>query len=144
MDFASVCQHVQDDWSLREEEPKDVSVFQHKVFSFKKTRRLLKKVEFDHVFKNAKKVTTEKLITLHCQNNLGYARVGFAVSKKNVKTASMRNHLKRLCRESFRKQHLPGVDVVILAKKGFMKAHYQNIENELRCVWKKLSVSFEP
>ena len=53
---------------------------------------------------------------------MGVSRLGMVVSKKNVGLAVERNRIKRLIRESFRKQLQlyvdPGMDVVFLAQKG--------------------------
>lgn len=49
------------------------------------------------------------------------ARLGLVVAKRNVKLAVARNKLKRLIRESFRRQQvqLNGLDVVVVVKKDF-------------------------
>ncbi len=43
-------------------------------------------------------------------------RLGMVVSKRNTALAINRNKLKRLIRESFRKQVLPPLDVVVLTR----------------------------
>ena len=54
------------------------------------------------------------------ENGLDHARLGISVSRKKVKTAAVRNRLKRLYREAFRlsKAELPaGLDLVIVPRR---------------------------
>lgn len=84
---------------------------------FSRTRRLLKKNEFDQVFQNANKVVSPHFIFLYRDNTLGFARLGLALSKKMIAKAHDRTRIKRLLRETFRvSQDLPAVDVVVLAR----------------------------
>lgn len=48
------------------------------------------------------------------------ARLGFIISKKNVRTAVARNRIKRITREVFRRNYpnLPALDIIFLARKG--------------------------
>lgn len=48
------------------------------------------------------------------------ARIGFILSKKNIRTAVARNRVKRIAREVFRLKHaqLPALDIVVLGRKG--------------------------
>jgi ribonuclease P protein component len=59
------------------------------------------------------------------------ARLGIVVAKRNVKLAVERNKLKRLIRESFRRQQeqLSGLDVVVVVKQNFNLA--ANEKNKL-------------
>jgi ribonuclease P protein component len=56
------------------------------------------------------------------QGECPQARLGIVVAKRNVKSAVARNKVKRLIRESFRKQQeqLSGLDVVVVVKKDFV------------------------
>jgi ribonuclease P protein component len=51
-------------------------------------------------------------------NDLGYARLGLAISKKSLKTATERNRVKRVVRESFRAHagDVGGFDVVVVGR----------------------------
>lgn len=48
------------------------------------------------------------------------ARLGFIISKKNVRFAVARNRVKRIAREVFRKNYhqMPPLDIIFLARKG--------------------------
>lgn len=76
-------------------------------------------------------------------NGLDYARLGLAISKRNVRTAVKRNRIKRLARECFRKyqDRLTGFDVVVVSRKGINMAEapeitqslYKHLEKISRC-----------
>ncbi|MBI5360282.1 MAG: ribonuclease P protein component [Planctomycetes bacterium] len=89
-----------------------------KKYGFTKKERLLKRAEFDRVFKNGRIVRDTVLKTHWMPNGLEYSRLGIVISRA-VKTAVARNRLKRLCREAFRlnKHVLPkGLDIIIIPK----------------------------
>ena len=74
--------------------------------------------------------------------NLGKSdsRLGIIVAKKNVKLAVQRNRIKRLLRESFRNKRdsLPNIDIIVLAKKGADLVNNQECVQELDYLWRKL------
>jgi len=109
------------------------------VFDFKKTQRLLKKKDYDHVFDQAKKIATSEFIILSRENNLGYARLGLALSKKMIAKAHDRNRIKRVLRESFRQTQLPAVDMIFLARQGIAKQTNSSINSKLGKTWEKLN-----
>jgi ribonuclease P protein component len=57
-------------------------------------------------------------------NAEGYARLGLAIAKKCARRAVDRNRLKRLVRESFRKQRLslPRADLVVMCRRDAVAA----------------------
>ena len=112
------------------------------MFSFKKTQRLLKKSEYDHVFVQAKKFVTADFVLLYRENDLGYARLGLALSKKMIAKAHDRNRLKRLLRECFRQTQLPAVDIVFLARTGVAKQTNSGINSKLSKTWEKLTACY--
>ncbi|MGC1181863.1 ribonuclease P protein component [Legionella sp.] len=109
------------------------------MFAFKKAQRLLTKNDYDHVFKQAKKIVTSEFIILFRGNNLGYARLGLALSKRMITKAHDRNRIKRLIRESFRQNKLPAIDVIFLAREGVAKKVNANINTKLGKSWEKLA-----
>ncbi|HVT62141.1 MAG TPA: ribonuclease P protein component [Legionellaceae bacterium] len=107
---------------------------------FSRSRRLLKKTDYDHVFEHAKKMASPHFTFLYRDNSLGHARLGLALSKKMIAKAHDRSRIKRLIRETFRvHQHLASIDVIVLAKPRL--AHIQNTElrQDLEALWFKLS-----
>ena len=110
------------------------------MYEFDKKRRLLKKIEYDYVFEKAKKIVTTEFIFLYRENTIGHARLGLALSKKLISKAHDRNRLKRLLRETFRTQNLPGIDIIVLARKGVGSIKNPIIYNKLSQVWVNLCV----
>ena len=64
-------------------------------------------------------------------------RLGFAIARKQVKKAIERNALKRLFRESFRKnQHrLPARDMVVMVRSEILAAEAADIRHALEQHW---------
>lgn len=111
---------------------------------FDKTRRLLKKSEYDHVFAEAKKIVNTEFIILYRDNLVGHARLGLALSKKMIAKSHDRNRVKRILREAFRTdKRLPSVDMVLLARPGVAKVPNSIISAKLSNAWNKLSASYE-
>ena len=113
------------------------------MFSFKKTQRLLKKNDYDHVFKQATKMVTSEFIILFRNNKLGYARLGLALSKKMISKAHDRNRIKRLLREGFRQRQLPAIDVIFLARQSIAKYSNLDINTKLRKTWEQLIYCYD-
>ncbi|TAL59212.1 MAG: ribonuclease P protein component [Legionella sp.] len=113
------------------------------MFDFKKTQRLLNKTDYDRVFEKAKKMVTPNYIVLYRKNNLGYARLGLALSKKMVAKAHDRNRIKRLLREGFRQEHLPSVDIIFLARSDVAKETNSNINTQLSKTWENITLYYD-
>ena len=113
------------------------------MFVFKKAQRLLTKNDYDHVFEQAKKIVTTEYVVLYRKNNLGYARLGLALSKKMIAKAHDRNRIKRLLREGFRQRQLPAVDIVFLARSGVAKKTNSCINTQLSKTWEKLTTCYD-
>ncbi|PJE07477.1 MULTISPECIES: ribonuclease P protein component [Legionella] len=105
---------------------------------FDKTRRLLQKSDYDHVFAQAKKLVTPEFIVLCRINALGNARLGLAISKRMIPKAHDRNRMKRLIRETFRTTRLPAMDVIFLARHGLAEKENKTIIAGLGKIWDKL------
>jgi ribonuclease P protein component len=113
------------------------------VHCFNKSQRLLKKNEFDFVFKQAKKMVTSELVLLFRTNTVGHARLGLALAKRIIPKAHDRNRVKRMVRESFRTRQLPPIDVVVLARKGVENINNSITIAKLSKAWDKLSALCE-
>lgn len=66
---------------------------------------------------------------LRADNDLGYARLGLVVAKKNAKRANKRNYMKRVLREWFRlhRHQLGGEDVVVRVRQLFGPAERMSV-----------------
>lgn len=73
-------------------------------------------------------------------NGLPHARLGLAVSRKNLKTAVGRNRVKRLARESFRlnQDRLSGLDLVVLSRRETGQMDNQALTKALERLWSEL------
>lgn len=111
------------------------------MYCFTKTRRLLKKQEYDYVFEKAKKTTSENFTFLYRDNKIGQARLGLVLSKKIIAKAHDRNRVKRMIRESFRqKADLPALDIIVLAKPTIKHASNATLFDNLELTWNKISL----
>lgn len=111
-------------------------------FSYPRRLRLLTGRDFQSVFDDVQlKVPDQPLLILSRPNNLGQARIGFVISKKNVRLAVKRNRVRRIIRESFRlNQHnLPAVDIIILARKGLGEMENQDVHKLMKKSWSRLN-----
>ena len=81
--------------------------------------RITNAKEFAHIFKKGQHSQSQfwKLVANNSGNS--FSRLGLAISKKDYKKAVDRNHLKRLARETFRKNQsvLGHLDFIVMAKK---------------------------
>lgn len=111
-----------------------------KSYSFTKSSRLLKKAEFDFVFKSAKRLAQPAFTVLTRPNQLDRPRLGLIIAKKTAKKAVQRNRVKRITRETFRlNQHeLPNVDMVVLSKKGISEIDSSELFKQFEKICAKL------
>ena len=103
--------------------------------------RLLKAAEYSRVFKNPTRSSDRYLTILAVPGDLTYARLGLAISKKNIRRAVDRNRIKRLIRESFRLKQadLPPIDLVVMARPVTKSANNQQILQSLQQHWNRLN-----
>ena len=108
---------------------------------FRKNNRLLIKKDFNSVFKNSRKTKDSNFTVLYIKNNKTEPRLGLIISKKNCKFAYKRNKLKRIIRESFRKNIslLVGHDIVVLNKHTTYNNDTHILTESLMRHWIKIS-----
>lgn len=99
--------------------------------------RLTHPAEFKYVFDHPCKSSDRDFTVLCRANRLEFPRLGMAVAKKQVKTAVARNRIKRLIRESFRRNHpgLEGMDIVVLVRRGAVRLKNRQILETLEQHW---------
>jgi len=80
------------------------------------------------------------LTVLAQKKGLSGARLGLAIAKKNVKRAVKRNLIKRVVRESFRRQkeRLSGYDFVILCRHKAANATKKELALSIHKHWERL------
>jgi ribonuclease P protein component len=106
---------------------------------------LLDAASYDRVFKRAKKSSDEFFSVLWRTNVLSEARLGLAISKKNIKRAVDRNRVKRVVRESFRlhQDSLSGLDIVVLSRRGLQVGDSARVRNSLEKHWERIAKAAE-
>lgn len=108
---------------------------------FARQQRLLKPSDFKHVFARPVKQGDSYLTLLARDNKLSYARLGLAISKKQLRRAVDRNRIKRLARESFRhhQQNLAGLDIVVMVRSKVITLSNAEFFETLEMHWQKLT-----
>lgn len=106
---------------------------------FKKNQRLITKAQYKQVFEKPDKVVMKEFLFLVRASSMDKARLGLAISKKNVAKATDRNRIKRLIRESFRQSSLEEVDVVALARRGLHTLSNRELHCKLKKAWEKVN-----
>ena len=105
--------------------------------SFPRRLRLTRASDYQQVFKNNFR-RGDDCITILVGNREGEApRIGFAIARKQVARAVQRNALKRLFRESFRKNRhrLPSRDMVIMVRRQILAQEPAEIRASLQRHW---------
>ena len=108
---------------------------------FTRDFRLLSPADFKSVFDGAQhKVSCRYILMLAIKQQTSQTRLGMVVAKKNVSKSVERNRIKRLIRESFRhaRLQLPGLDIVVLIRKGLDNLPNFVISSKIDALWKDL------
>ena len=108
---------------------------------FAKSNRISSPKDYSQIFKSSYRSADEIFLVLARKNNLNQARLGLAISKKNVIRAASRNQIKRVIRESFRhnKKKLSGLDVVVVAHRKQIIINNKTIIESISAHWKNIS-----
>jgi ribonuclease P protein component len=108
---------------------------------FQKQRRLLTPSEFSNVFKKSQRAVDSHFLVLARENDLDRSRLGLVVSKQKLRKAVSRNRIKRIIRESFRKNNgiLSGLDLVVLPQKQSGDVKRELLWESLNTHWRKVS-----
>ena len=102
-------------------------------------RSIPSKESFKEIFSSPdKKFSTNNILILCKSNNLGFARIGVAIRKKDTKLAVDRNNIKRKIKGSFRSKvlELPAKDFVVYVKKN-LTGKEKDLQKDLDSIWDK-------
>ena len=101
---------------------------------FGRDRRLRTRTEFDRVFRKGTRIEGRLFVMIGLPNDRPEHRLGLAVSRK-VGGATVRNRVRRLLRESFRKLDAAdgrGFDLVVVARTEIVGRKQAEVDRELR------------
>lgn len=113
---------------------------------FPRRARLAGPSAFSRVFAHPAKSGDRHFTVLACPNGLAYPRLGLAISRKVARSAVARNRIKRIIRESFRRQQaqLAGLDWVVMGRAGLTESDNAVLFASLQRHWRKLAQSCAP
>jgi ribonuclease P protein component len=107
-------------------------VAKEKIEAFPHHVRIVRSSEYRALYKAGKKIHSERFVLFCRANNLGHPRLGITVSRK-VGGAVVRNRIKRLLKEIFRKSLIQTprqIDIVFNAKSGCAGVSYAELRTE--------------
>lgn len=104
-----------------------------------KEERIKKNSHFRYIYNRGRSLSNDILVMYIFRNGKNTNRVGISVSKKIGKSV-VRNRIKRLIKESFRRnKHMfkTGYDIIFIARKKAAEANYLEIEESIKFLVKK-------
>jgi ribonuclease P protein component len=113
--------------------------------TLKKADKLLKRREFIELQNTGKKITNRHFVALASPGKTERTRLGITVSKK-VGNAVVRNRIKRISREYFRKNRelfVGSLDINIIAKRSVADSTTDQVFAALQDLYNRIENSFE-
>ena len=107
---------------------------------FPRNERIVHGAEYRSIYSSGTKLHSERFVLFSRDNGLVHHRLGITVSRK-IGGAVVRNRIKRLFREVFRKSkaEIPyHLDLVLNAKRGCAGARYNDLREEFLCAVRKI------
>jgi ribonuclease P protein component len=101
---------------------------------------LLKPAEFRNVFATGKRIRCRAFTLTASINVLQHPRLGLAISRKSASRAVDRNRIKRVIRESFRRNAttMRSVDIIVQATSIARTQSNDSLSRKLEELWCKL------
>jgi ribonuclease P protein component len=102
--------------------------------------RLSRAADIRRVFQSGLKISNAYVTIRARRRPLRTPRLALAVSRKHVGSAVKRNRIKRITRESFRRNTdiLAGLDVVVISRAGISRADNVALRESLDAEWIRL------
>lgn len=112
----------------------------HKTYAFPSLLRIRERPDYQKTFRQGRRLYSPYYILYYRQNALNHPRMGVITSKKNIRKAFRRNTVKRVTRETFRRQQniLKKVDIVLVAQKQSNNASNEELRQCLESLFAKL------
>lgn len=106
--------------------------------------RVRRRPEFLHAYEQGRKHHARFMTMFACQSSAGAARLGVSATRK-FGPAVVRNKAKRRARELFRHHKpMPGVDLVIIPRRGFDTVTYAELVSDFLAALRRLRVPMAP
>jgi len=108
---------------------------------FPRSVRIVRSLDYQALYKTSSKIHSPHFVLFGCCNTLGHCRLGITASRK-VGGAVVRNRVKRLFREIFRRtlNQIPNrFDMVVNVKSGCGNVCYEDLRVEFLAAVKKLA-----
>ncbi|MBU0895173.1 MAG: ribonuclease P protein component [Candidatus Omnitrophica bacterium] len=89
--------------------------------TFRKKEHILKSKDFRVIYKRGRSFRKSGFVLAVMPNDLPNSRLGFSISSANIKRACIRNRIRRLFREFYRKnkpRFKPAFDMVVIVRKN--------------------------
>lgn len=89
--------------------------------SFPKKEHLLTSKDFRAAYKSGRSVRRGGFVLYSLPNTLGHDRIGFSISSSVIKRANLRNRIRRLVREAYRRNKARmkcGNDLVLVVRRS--------------------------
>lgn len=104
-------------------------------------KRLLTARDFKRVFQDPQRSSGPALTVLARPSGQPVARLGLAIARKQIRRAVDRNRVKRLIRESFRRNQvlLNGLDVVVIGRRPLLEKNSRGVFACLDKHWRQVS-----
>ncbi|MFK7956985.1 MAG: ribonuclease P protein component [Lysobacterales bacterium] len=112
---------------------------------FGRDQRILTGSDYRRVFAKPKRVSGRAFTVLACPGSTEHGRLGLAVSKKVDKRAVKRNQIKRLVRETFRRNAIrrSPIDLVVIARTDAAKMPADKLIEQLRQHYDRIVRQFD-
>ena len=109
--------------------------------SFPNSHRIVHSADYRTIYETGQRINSGRFVLFGLENQKGHARLGITVSRK-VGCAHIRNRIKRLFREIFRRssEEIPrNLDLVVNAKSSCVDAGLQELREEFIAAARKLA-----
>jgi ribonuclease P protein component len=107
---------------------------------FQPAQRLRRPAEFQQVYAQGRKFGNEYFSAAVHANQIAHPRLGLSIAARTVGNAVQRNRVKRVVRDSFRRQQgkLPAADIVIGARMAARTAAKAQLHIGLQQLWDRI------